>query len=238
MATATTLPRGVLDAGIEFSSSSLIFGDFWGRVTATASTHAEKAISEREIGDEAWIAKVRAGDDDAARALIQRLYPTVIKLIRCRLPRRTSEEDLAQTVFAKIFCKLDQFSGRVPLEHWVSRIVVNTCFNQLRHEMVRPELRMSDLTANEEVVIERLVFTDDDLPGSCSNTARELVEKLLDHLNPDERLVITLLHLEERSVKEISDMTGWSNTLVKVRAFRARNKMRRLWKTLLDGKRE
>src|SRR5438046_5651654 len=124
MAPATPFPPGVLDAGIEFSSSSLIFGDFWGRVTA--STHAEKAVSEREIGDEAWIAKVRAGDEDAARALIQRLYPTVIKLIRCRLPRRTSEEDLAQTVFAKIFCKLDQFSGRVPLEHWVSRIVVNT----------------------------------------------------------------------------------------------------------------
>jgi len=215
-----------------------MFGGFWGKVLETDRTHSENAVSTQEIGDAAWIAKVRAGDEDAARALIERLYPTVIKLIRARLPRRTSEEDLAQTVFAKIFSKLEQFSGRVPLEHWVSRIVVNTCFNQLRHEMLRPEWRMGDLDCEEKTVIQQLVSSEEELPDSSSNTARELVEKLLERLNPDERLVITLLHLEEKSVKEISDITGWSNTLVKVRAFRARNKMRRLWKTLLHGHRE
>jgi RNA polymerase sigma-70 factor (ECF subfamily) len=171
MATATTLSQGVLDARI-LSSSSPILGGWWGRVFGIDSALAENSITKHEIDDAAWIAKVRAGDEDAARALIQRLYPTVIKLVRCRLPRRTSEEDLAQTVFAKIFGKLDQFSGRVPLEHWVSRIVVNTCFNELRYEMVRPELRMSDLNRAEEAVVEQLVANDDTLPDSCNKAAR------------------------------------------------------------------
>ncbi|MCI0540810.1 MAG: sigma-70 family RNA polymerase sigma factor [Verrucomicrobiales bacterium] len=232
MTTATTLPQGVRDAGDEFPSA------LWAKVLDTASILPGKSIPEQATGDEAWIARVRAGDEDAARALIEHLYPTVLKLVRCRLPRRTSEEDLAQTVFAKVFSKLDQFSGNVPLEHWVSRIAVNTCFNQLRYELVRPEVRMSDLSRDEEAIVQQLASTDDDLPGSCSDAAQELVEKLLARLNPDERLVITLLHIEERSVKEICDRTGWTNTLVKVRAFRARRKMRKLWKTLLNAARE
>jgi RNA polymerase sigma-70 factor (ECF subfamily) len=88
--------------------------------------------------------QVRAGDEDAARVLVERLYPTVLRMVRSHLPRRTQEEDLAQAVFAKVFAKLGQFSGRVPLEHWVARNAINTCLNQLKHELVRPELRMSD----------------------------------------------------------------------------------------------
>jgi len=62
------------------------------------------------------------------------LYPLVLKLVRAHLPRRAAEEDLVQTVFMKVFAKLDDYAGAVPLEHWVSRIAVNTCINQLRAE--------------------------------------------------------------------------------------------------------
>lgn len=201
------------------------------------------ACSERpghhpSSADADCIARVRSGDEDAARALVRRLYPTVIKLVRARLPRRASEEDMAQTVFAKIFSKLDQFSGGVPLEHWVARIVVNTCCSQLRYEIKRPELRMSDLSEGEEVVVEQLSCTEDELPGSSAMAARELLNKILERLSPDERLVITLLHLEERSVQQISQQTGWSRTSVKVKAFRARRRMRTLWGQLLAGRRD
>jgi RNA polymerase sigma-70 factor (ECF subfamily) len=140
-----------------------------------------------------------------------------------------------QAVFVRVFTKLDQFSGLVPLEHWVSRIAVNTCLNQLKHETVRPELRMGDLSEEEQAVVERLASTTDALPGQQSHAAREVLDKLLARLKPDERLVITLLHLEERTVEEISRLTGWSASLVKVKAFRTRHKMRKLWKTLLKG---
>jgi RNA polymerase sigma factor (sigma-70 family) len=183
--------------------------------------------------DAAWIARVRQGDEDAAGALVERLYPTVLKSIRCHLPPRTSEEDLTQAVFAKIFKSLHQFSGGVPLEHWVSRITINTCLNQLKHERGRPELRMSDLSEEQEAVVQHLACTTAELPGDQGRNARELVERLLAPLRPDDRLVITLLHLEERSVKEVSRMTGWTVSLVKVKAFRARRKMRGLWQTLV-----
>src|SRR5205814_9092682 len=84
--------------------------------------------------------------DEAARELVRRLYPLVAKLVRSYRPRRTAEEDLCQMIFIKVFQKLSQFSGKVPLEHWVSRIAVNTCLNQIQAEKVRPEFRQAYLT--------------------------------------------------------------------------------------------
>lgn len=187
------------------------------------------------MDDMVWIERVLAGDEEAARVLVDRLYPTVMKCVRYRLPRRTSEEDLMQAIYARIFVHLRQFSGTVPLEHWVSRIAVNTSLNFLKHERVRPELRMSDLREEEEAVVRQSMHTTDELPVEQAGAARELLERLLSRLRPDERLVITLLHLEERTTKEISDLTGWSVTLVKVKAFRTRQKLRKLWQTLTQG---
>src|SRR3989440_6774819 len=95
-------------------------------------------------------------DDAAARELVRRLYPLVAKIVRSHRPRRTAEEDLCQMIFIKVFQRLSQFSGKVPLEHWVSRIAVNTCLNQIESEKVRPELRHADLTVEEQAVIENL----------------------------------------------------------------------------------
>jgi RNA polymerase sigma-70 factor, ECF subfamily len=194
----------------------------------------ESSAAERARADAAWIARVRSGDEEAARALVQRLYPTVIKSIRCHLPRRTSEEDLVQVVFSKIFHKLDQFSGLAPLEHWVSRITINACLSQLKHETVRPEWSMAELSEEEQAVVQQLASTQDELPGERCQDARELLDKLLVRLKPEERMIVTLLHLEEKSTKEISRLTGWSVSRVKVTAFRARHKMRKAWNVLTN----
>ncbi|HTH47445.1 MAG TPA: sigma-70 family RNA polymerase sigma factor, partial [Candidatus Limnocylindria bacterium] len=149
----------------------------------------------------ACVARVRAGDEESARALIIHLTPLVMKIVRSHLPRRTSEEDLVQSVFVKIFTKLDQFGGAVPLEHWVSRVAVNTCLNQLAHEKIRPEFRHADLSEDEVAVIENLATESGDLPAEQSLASRELVGKMLEKLNPADRLVINLLHMEGRSVE-------------------------------------
>src|SRR5262245_61741136 len=81
--------------------------------------------------------QIGQGNQDAARELMDRLYPLVLKLVRAYLPRRASEEDLVQTVFMKIFANLRQYSGQVPVEHWVSRIAVNTCLNEIKAEKIR-----------------------------------------------------------------------------------------------------
>ena len=175
----------------------------------------------------ACVERVRQGDEAAASELYDRLHPLVLRIVRAHLPRRTAEEDLVQTVFMKVFSKLDQFSGTVPLEHWVSRVAVNTCIKQLEHERVRPELRWADLTEQEEHVVHTLAATTEDLSAPQKLAARELVTKLMEQLNPADRLVITLMHLEGRSVAEVRQVTGWSAPLVKVRAFRARQRMKK-----------
>jgi RNA polymerase sigma-70 factor (ECF subfamily) len=126
----------------------------------------------------------------------------------------------------KVFAKLDQFSGQVPLAHWVSRIAVNTCLNVIQAEKVRPELRWADLSEQEERVVQSLARSADELDPSQDLAARDLVEKLLGYLKPDDRLLMKLLHLEGRSVEEIRQITGWNASLIKVRAFRARNKLK------------
>ena len=166
-------------------------------------------------------------DDEAARELVRRLYPVVAKMVRSHRPRRTSEEDLCQMIFIRMFQKLDQFSGKVPIEHWVSRIAVNTCLNQIEAETARPELRHADLTEEEQAVVENLATSPDELAPDKRFAARQLVEHLLDLLKPAERLVIDLLYLQGCSIEEIRKQTGLSAALVKVRAFRARQKMKR-----------
>lgn len=165
-------------------------------------------------------------DDDAARELVRRLYPLVAKIVRTHRPRRTPEEDLCQMIFIRVFQKLNQFSGKVPLEHWVSRVAVNTCLNQIAAEKVRPELRHADLSEEEQAVVENLAISAEELGPDRRLASRQLVEHLLDLLKPAERLVIDLLYLQERSVEEIRQLTGWSTSLIKVRAFRARRKMK------------
>src|SRR6266705_1058538 len=165
-------------------------------------------------------------DDEAARELVRRLYPLVAKLVRAHRPRRTAEEDLCQMIFIKVFQKLSQFSGKVPLEHWVSRIAVNTCLNQIESEKVRPELRHADLSEEERAVVENLATASDELAPDQRFASRQLVEHLLAALKPVERLAIDLLYLQGRSVEEIHKITGWSTALIKVRAFRARQKMK------------
>src|SRR5437588_3914044 len=165
-------------------------------------------------------------DDEAARALVRQLYPLVSQLVLTHRPRRTAEEDLCQMIFIKVFQKLSQFSGQVPLEHWVSRIAVNTCLTQIESEKVRPELRHADLSEEEEAVVKNLAVSSEELAPDNQLASRQLVEHLLGFLKPVERLIIDLLYLQGRSVEEIHQITGMGLAAIKVRAFRARQKMK------------
>jgi RNA polymerase sigma factor (sigma-70 family) len=176
--------------------------------------------------------RVRQRDQVAARQLVEHLYPLVSRIVRSHLPRRVAEEDLAQDIFLKMFTRLEQYQGNVPFPHWVSRIAVTTCIDQLRAQKRRPEFRWADLSETEAEVLDNVITDERDvLPGQAL-AARELVQKLLAQLKPDDRLVIQLLDLEQKTIAEISALTGWNQTLVKVRAFRARRKLQKLFQEL------
>lgn len=176
--------------------------------------------------------RVRRRDQVAARELVEHLYPLVIRIVRSRLPRRAAEEDLAQDIFLKMFSRLAQYQGHVPFTHWVSRIAVTTCIDQLRAQKRRPEYRWADLSENEAEVLDHVLTDTTAEAPSDMVAARELVLKLLAGLGAADRTVIQMLDLEQKSVAEIAALTGWSQSMIKVRAFRARRKLQKLFQEL------
>jgi RNA polymerase sigma-70 factor (ECF subfamily) len=181
--------------------------------------------------------RVRKRDQTAARELVEHLHPLVIRIVRSHLPRRVSEEDLAQDIFLKMFTRLEQYKGEVPFPHWVSRIAVTTCIDQLRAQKRRPELRWADLSETQTDVLDNVITNENDVSPDDAVAAKELVHKLLEQLKPEDRLVIQYLDLDQKTIAEISQLTGWNPTLVKVRAFRARRKLQRFYRELTEKER-
>jgi RNA polymerase sigma factor (sigma-70 family) len=176
--------------------------------------------------------RVRARDQDAARELVDHLYPLVIRIVRSHLPRRVAEEDLAQEIFMKMFTRLEQYQGAVPFPHWVSRIAVTTCIDHLRAQKRRPEFRWADLSEEQAEVLDAVMRNPNEVATNDAIAAHELVHKLLAQLKPEDQLVLRLLDLEQKSIAEIAAETGWNQSLIKVRAFRARRKLQKLFQNL------
>ncbi len=178
------------------------------------------------------LVRVRERDQQAARQLVEHLYPMVIRIVRAHLPRRVAEEDLSQEIFLKMFSRLAQYQGAVPFPHWVSRIAVTTCIDHLRAQKRRPEFRWADLSEQETDVLDAVLTNENDLAANDAMAAHELVHKLFAQLKPEDQLVLRLLDLEQKTIAEIAQITGWNQSLIKVRAFRARRKLRRLFQEL------
>lgn len=175
----------------------------------------------------ACLGRVRAGDESAARELVDQHYPLVIRVVRGHRPRAILEEDLAQEIFVKMFTKLEHYRGDTPFSHWLSRVALTTCLDHLRVQYRRGEWRMADLGEDEARAIEECFADGSTREGAIDAlAAKELAGKLLEQLPPKDRVVVTLIDMEGRSVAETAEATGMSQTLVKVRAFRARRKLR------------
>lgn len=173
------------------------------------------------------IAAVLKGDAASFEPLVEKYSPRIFATAR-RYARRDSEvEDIVQEVWLKAFQKLASFRGDAPFEHWLMRLAVRTCYDFLRGHQRNREATFSELTEPEEDWLERFVSQPESVSENA-DAARQLIERIMEQLSPPARLIITLLEIEDRSVKEISKLTGWSVPLVKVRAFRARAEMRKL----------
>jgi RNA polymerase sigma factor (sigma-70 family) len=172
------------------------------------------------------VAQVRQGDETAARRLVESLYPKVIQIVRNHKPKTVDEEDLMQDIFLKMFSKIEQFKGSQPFDHWVSRIAVNTCYDRLRQQKARRVLSFSDFSLDEAAFLESSATAEvEDEASTHGEQSGELLEKLLSTLKAAEQVVIRLLDLEEKSIAEVCNLTGWGTSRVKVTAFRARRKL-------------
>jgi RNA polymerase sigma factor (sigma-70 family) len=192
---------------------------------------SDRSMNDNDFDLPACLERVRARDENAARALVEHLYPLVAKLVQAHLPRNEDMEDLAQDVFLKIFTRLDQFRGQVPFEHWVSRVAISTCIDRLRAQQRRPCCRWSDLSEEEQRGLTEM-SAEISSASEHDGLARRVLEKLLASLAPAERLIVQLIELEQKSIKEVTTITGWNAGVVRIRAFRARQKLKSLYQKL------
>src|ERR1044072_6112357 len=152
------------------------------------------------------IAALLKGDAASFEPLVQKYSPRVFAAAR-RYARRESEaEDIAQEVWLKAFQKLKSFRGEAPFEHWLMRLAVRTCYDFLRGHQRNRETTFSELTEPENDWLERSLRQPEQASENA-DAARLLVDKLLEQLSPSARLIITLLEIEERSIKDISNLT-------------------------------
>ncbi|MBL9136338.1 MAG: sigma-70 family RNA polymerase sigma factor [Verrucomicrobiales bacterium] len=185
--------------------------------------------------DEDLVRAVLGGATEAFEELVRRHQPRLFATAR-RYARRESEvEDIVQEVFLKAFERLPGFRFEAPFDHWLMRVAVRTCYDFLRAHQRTRESAFTDLSDEEEEWLNRF-RADPDQADEKADAARALVQRLMETLPPQFRLVIQLLEIEERSIKEIHQLTGWSMPLIKVRAFRARAAMRRALARLKPGK--
>jgi RNA polymerase sigma-70 factor (ECF subfamily) len=176
--------------------------------------------------DNELIAAALNGDLAGFEALVRKYQPRVFATAR-RYARRESEvEDIVQEVFLKAHQKLAGYRHEAPFEHWLMRLAVRVCYDFLRAHQRNRETAFTDMSPAECDWLEHY-GTAPDAASERAEAAKELVARVLEQLSPAARLVITLLEIEDRPVKEIADLTGWSVPLVKVRAFRARAEMRK-----------
>jgi len=176
------------------------------------------------------------GDESAFAEIVRRYSPRVFSVASRFFRQRSLVEEAAQEIFLKAYTQLGSFEGRGSLEGWLTRIATNTCLNMVRSSKRRPELTVSDLTDDEEGWLNQQSAGDGREQASVENSlvAADLADRLLAVLPPEDQQALLMIDGEDASIKEVAEATGWSESKVKVRAFRARKKLREAMEKLLD----
>ena len=184
--------------------------------------------------------QAQAGDESAFAEIVRRHSPRVFSVASRFFRQRSLVEEAAQEVFLKAFTQLGSFEGRGSFEGWLTRIATNTCLNMVRGAKRRPEFTVSDLTDDEQNWLDHQPARDGEQPSvENSVVATDLADRLLATLAPEDQQALLMIDGENASIKEVAEATGWSESKVKVRAFRARKKLREAMEKLLSyrGKR-
>lgn len=176
------------------------------------------------------------GDESAFAEIVRRYSPRVFSTASRFFRQRSLVEEAAQEVFLKAFTQLASFEGRGSLEGWLTRIATNTCLNMLRAGKRRPELTVSDLSDEEDQWLEQQLADTQQRSVESNLVAADLADRLLSVLSPEDQQALLMIDGEEASIKEVAEATGWSESKVKVRAFRARKKIREAMEKLLRSR--
>jgi RNA polymerase sigma-70 factor, ECF subfamily len=191
-----------------------------------ARTNIRTKVDSQRSDEELLIRRVQAKDDLAFRELVERHQAKVFSIIYGILRNHNDAEDIAQQVFAKIYFSIGNFDFRSSLLTWIYKITVNECYDYLRKKKVRKLVYESDFSEEDSQVMENSTQSKDmAAPIDTTLARRELVHKLLDKISQEDRSLILLKEVEGHSVEELASMTGLNENTVKVKLFRARQKL-------------
>ncbi len=190
------------------------------RIRATAR------VDHKNSEEAALVKRVQARDELAFREIVERYQAKVFSIIYGILRNHNDAEDIAQQVFAKIYFSIQNFDFRSSLLTWIYKITVNECYDYLRKKRVRKLVYESDFSDEDALQMENSGSATDEGPAVDDTLAkRDLILKLLSRISEEDRNLILLKEVEGHSVEELSEMTGMNENTIKVKLFRARQKL-------------
>ncbi len=172
------------------------------------------------------VRRAQSGDEAAFREIVERYQSKVFSIIHGIVRQRNDVEDIAQQVFSKVYFSIRNFDFRSSLITWIYKITVNECFDYLRKKKVRKLVYESDLSEDEARRVENTEpAVNRQAPVDQNLARRDYVVKLLMRVSEEERTLLMLKEVEGRSVEELAMMTGMNENTIKVKLFRARQKL-------------
>src|SRR6202051_4432101 len=193
---------------------------------AGEGTRARTRVDHKTSEEAALVRRVQARDEMAFREVVERYQSKVFSIIFGILRNRHDAEDIAQQVFSKVYFSIKNFDFRSSLLTWIYKITVNECYDYLRKKRVRKLVYESDFSDEDALRMENSeTVIDQRQPMDTRLAQRDLVLKLLDKLSEEDRTLLLLKEVEGHSVEELSQMTGMNENTIKVKLFRARQKL-------------
>src|SRR5436305_2605817 len=195
-------------------------------VVSGEATRATSKLDHRSSEEAALVKRVQARDELAFREIVDRYQSKVFSIIYGILRNHNDAEDISQQVFAKIYFSIQSFDFRSSLLTWIYKITVNECYDYLRKKRVRKLVYESDFSEEDALHMENTGSAVDAGPRIDQELAsRDLAMKLLAKISEQDRNLILLKEVEGHSVEELSQMTGMNENTIKVKLFRARQKL-------------
>ncbi|MGI8741925.1 MAG: RNA polymerase sigma factor [Bryobacteraceae bacterium] len=193
-------------------------------------------MDHRNTEEAALVRRIQAKDEIAFREIVERYQAKVFSIIYGILRNHNDAEDIAQQVFAKIYFSIKNFDFRSSLLTWIYKITVNECYDYLRKKRVRKLVYESDFSEEDALRMENSdTATEQATPVDTRLSQRDFLMKLLEKLSQDDRTLLLLKEVEGHSVEELSQMTGMNENTIKVKLFRARQKLLKAAQRLNKG---
>ncbi|MBH00037.1 MAG: RNA polymerase subunit sigma-24 [Solibacterales bacterium] len=194
-------------------------------LAATGSDPRAK-VAFKETPEAEVVRRAQGGDEAAFRQLVERHRTKVFSAIYGIVRRRNDAEDIAQQVFAKVYFSLKSFDFRSSLTTWIYRIAVNECYDYLRKQKVRKLVYESDLATDDARTIEDSSLAVARTPSAAKATEqRDFLMKLLEYISEDDRILLLQKEVEGFTIEELAYETGLNENTIKVKLFRARQKL-------------